>query len=172
MNEIYDAIIGFEEAGEVKDELLPNENIRKILKAGTFATLFGESLPVRFSVVNGEGIFREAVSEATGKQIVADAPGLILVFINNCGGVNKDKTSRLLAAGAAVQNMLLCAYELGYGASCVTDGMPKIAEYYRNFLPSFLEPIALIAFGIPKNGKKEERQTPEPLVFKTYIRLG
>lgn len=122
---------------------LPSEKGEKFKKFSRFATFFGKA-PVVVAVYAGEYI-----PEGYHELLESNAP--------------KEKTDRLLKAdpcmqsvGAAVENLILAAFDMGYGSCWMTspnhsgDKFEKIIGFEKEgYLLSALVPI-----GVPEGDKK------------------
>ena len=97
---------------EYTKEVPKEEGIKKILEAGIWAPSGLNNQPWKFKVVKGAE--KDGLSKFTKyADIVKDAPIVICVFLDNGATYNRDKD--IMACGACIQNMLLEAYELGFG---------------------------------------------------------
>jgi nitroreductase len=113
------------------------EHIETIIRAGTRAPDHGRLRPWRFVVLEGEArvklgdamaaMFRAKFPDASEPQLDKErgkpmrAPTIIAVAAKIAKG-KIPEIEQVLAVGAAVQNMLLAAHALGYGAMWKTGG--------------------------------------------------
>jgi len=121
--------------------------------------------PWRFIVVqNRETILQ--LSECTHYTgIVAGAPRLIAIFLDNETSYNRTKD--IEAVGASIQNMLLSCCELGLGGVWLGEILNQ-KDKVNSILecPSKLELMAVIAIGEPS--PKERTSTRKPLSEIVY----
>jgi nitroreductase len=113
------------------------EDIERIIAAGTRAPDHGRLRPWRFVVLEGDA--RKRLGDAMADLLLAKMPGATADQLNAERGksmraptiivvaarITKGKipeVEQVLAVGAAVQNMLLAASALGYGAMWKTGG--------------------------------------------------
>jgi nitroreductase len=146
---------------------IPDDVLLRILTAGTQAPSGGNSQPWRFVVVQGEKraemvrILREAVARVKGEGGNAgSAPGTancmeqapVTVFVCSAaaqqgptGGKKSSDWGDVQAIGAAIQNMLLAAEELGIGSLWICD----VFYAYAQFCEWLGQPelIAAVSFG-------------------------
>lgn len=112
-------------------------HIEAIIRAGTRAPDHGRLRPWRFTVLEGEAraklgeamadLFRSKFPDVTEPQLDKERgkPMRAPVIIAVAAKITKGKIpeiEQVLAVGAAVQNMLLAAHALGYGAMWKTGG--------------------------------------------------
>ncbi len=164
-----------------KDKPVEEEAVLQVLDAGRWAPSSNNSQPWEFIVVSErarknaiadlyvEGYRNRAkkVDEKTGEEIVKILPYLenelkappYLIIV--CANPEKSK-SYLIDTSAAIENMLLSAWELGLGTNWIdltsTDfanefNLKKLKEYL--LIPDEIIPIAIIPLGFPE-------ETPQP----------
>jgi nitroreductase len=144
------------------------EAIEEILEAARWAPSGLNNQPWKFMVLEDEKI-RKGLSRFTSyKRIVRSAPISIVVCIDNDISYNRDKD--LMATGAAIQNMLLCACSLGLGACWlgeIINRKEEIKQYLK--LENCLEIMAVVAIGYPGEnpGEGERRSLQELLITRT-----
>lgn len=94
---------------------LQRRTITRILEAGRWAPSGLNNQPWRFVIVR-DLIVKQAISACTVySSVLLAAPCIILVFLDKKASYHRIKDAQ--AVGACIQNMLLCAHELGI-ASC------------------------------------------------------
>lgn len=162
-----------------KDDPIPNEIIEKIIEAGTLAPSGKNKQPWKFYVIQGEKR-REMVDEMqigmkrledmgirTGsarhsREVMAEAPVTIFVFnpTSKHPLLKRDTLEiysdvvDIQSIGAAIQNMLLTAVDLGLGSLWICDvffGYEEICDW----LGEKGQMIAAVSLGYPD-------QTPAP----------
>lgn len=165
-----------------KDTPLPDEIIEQILHAGTLAPSGKNRQPWRFVVVKGEQraemvrVMREGIakrkalgiqvgSSENSARIMAQAPVTVFVFNPYAQGEwfkDRDIGDALMnvvdmqSAGAAIQNMLLAATELGIGSLWIGDVFYAYQELGA-WLGETHQMIAAVSFGYA-----DESPNPRP----------
>ena len=115
----------------------------------------------------------ERDSQATERQIedarakAFRSPFLMLVVVNLRGlDLAIPASERIVSAGCAIQNVLLMAHAMGYGAG-PTSGQAMYASHVRSFfkLSSEEEPLCFISIGTPERSKAgQPRMVPADFV--------
>lgn len=164
-----------------KSEDLPEEALRKILIAASKAPSGKNRQPWRFFVIREDRraemvrVLREAIGalkargEDTGSaewtaDIMEQAP--VTVFVINPHGIDPwlareaDQAFQELvdvqSVGAAIQNMLLTAVDLGIGSLWIADVLYAVTEF-KGWLGEEGQLVAAISFGLP-----DESPGPRP----------
>jgi len=151
------------------DKKVPEELVRQVIEAATYAPSAKNSQQWRFTVLTGESkkeltdLFRRElniVSERIGKdnmgssfsscRIMEQAPITIIVW--NAGEEGWETETHSVAA--AIQNMLLKAYALGLGTVWIGDIFYTIDALEKHFGKPW-KLMAAVALGWPAH-------TPEP----------
>jgi len=167
-----------------KDEGLPEEAVTKILTAASLAPSGKNRQPWRFVVVRGEkraemvGVLREAIAafksrgEDTGSaewtaNVMEQAP--LTVFVFNEHGIDPwldhsvDQTFQELvdvqSIGAAIQNMLLAATDLGVGSLWIADVLYGVTEL-KTWLKEEGQLVAAVSFGVPDESPDARPRMP------------
>jgi nitroreductase/predicted transcriptional regulator YdeE len=168
---VYEAISNRRSIRKFKNDPIPEEDLHKILQAGILAPSGKNRQPWKFLVVQGEkraemitqmlaGIDhnekagRDCGSSRNTVKVMAQAP--VTVFIFNPVGIHpwqKHSIDQMLMSvvdtqsiGAAIQNMLLAAQELGIGSLWICDVFSAYEEL-SSWLGESSEMIAAISFG-------------------------
>jgi len=130
----------------VEDDLIAN-----ILDAGRWAPSGLNNQPWRFVVVKDKEIAGLLAGCTRYSSIVHGAPLLIAVFLDQ--DVMYDHTKDVQACGAAIQNMLLVAHDMGLGAVWLGEILNQKDEV-KDILnaPGSLELMAVVAIGYPAAG--------------------
>lgn len=145
------------------DKIVPEELIRQIIKAATFAPSAKNGQQWRFTVLTGNAkndltdLFRrelERVCERIGRKnmgssfsscrIMEEAPVVIMVW--NAGEMGGE--TEIHSVAAAIQNMLLKAYALGLGTLWIGDIFYTL-EALKQHLGKPWKPMAAVALGWP-----------------------
>ena len=156
-----------------KDTPIPDALLRTILKAATQAPSGKNRQPWRFIVVTGDkrremvGVMRDgiATSQARGDglgsaeataRIMEQAPVTVFVFnphgnhpylAHSIGEMFEDLVN-VQSVGAAIQNMLLAAQDLGIGSLWIADVFSAYDELCA-WLGQRCEMVAAVALGYP-----------------------
>jgi nitroreductase len=138
-------------------------DITKILTAASWAPSGNNLQPWRFSVVmNDEQLLKKLSSLTVYHSWVQTAPCLIAVFLDkkvidpNIQGIY---LKHVQAVGAAIQNMLLAAHELGLG-SCWIGEILKNEDQVKELVGAAddLELMAVISVGYPNKTSTSRRR--------------
>ena len=160
MNEIISKVIRQRRSIRKFTAQIPGEQeIEQILEAARWAPSGQNNQPWKFMVIE-DTITREGLAQFTSyKRIVRGAPISIVICLDSTISYNRDKD--LMAIGAAIQNMLLCAYSLGLG-SCwlgeIINRKEKVSEYLG--LAGEFEIMAVLAIGYPAENPGEVTRRP------------
>jgi len=167
-----------------KDQPVPEELLRTILKAGTQAPSGKNRQPWRFVVVQGEQraemvrVMREGMAkmQAQGEDVgsavwsanvMERAP--VTVFIFNPHGIypwlehsvdqNFQDLVNVQSVGAAIQNMLLAAVELGLGSLWICDVFYAYGELC-DWLGEQCQMVAAVSFGYADESPEARSRKP------------
>ena len=139
---------------ELKSESISDDQIKTILRAGMAAPDAFNVNGREFIVVKSED-GRKKISEAhIGSKTALNASAVIIV----CGNTQLDQYPEVIAlnCAACIENMLICATDLGLGSSWIgTYPNKEIATYmHEKFeIPEHIMPIGMVAIGAPDNSK-------------------
>jgi nitroreductase len=164
-----------------QDKPLPEEVIRQILEAATLAPSGKNGQPWRFYVVHEDKrdemvcVMREGIAHAkeagvplgsseNSARIMERAPVTVFVFnaatlaprLGAEGDAGLINVVEVQGIGAAIQNMLLAAQELGVGSLWICDVFYAYDEL-RDWLGETHQMIAAVSFGYP-----DESPGPRP----------
>lgn len=172
MNTI-EAIAARRSIRQFKDRPIPDEALRTILMAGIQAPSGKNRQPWRFIVVKGDQrpemirIMDEGIQKAKASgddigsaewtsKVMAQAP--VTIFVYNPEGIrpwlahsigeNFDDVVNIQSIGAAIQNMLLAALDLGLGSLWICDVFYAYEEL-SEWLGEKGEMIAAVSLGYP-----------------------
>lgn len=170
MDNLLDLIKTRRTIGKVTDESVPREHIIQILEAGHWAPSHHNTQPWKFFVMTGEG--RNRLGEAYARISIEDngaegeeavklrekgiqkahrAPLVIAVACVPTEGERVMIREEVAATSACVQNMLLAAYALGYGAIWRTGAPCYDVRMKEAFgLGTRDEMVALLYIGRPQ----------------------
>jgi nitroreductase len=140
---------------------IPEESVIKLLEAAMFAPSARNTQPWHFIVVTERAILDEIPHVHPYAEMCYDAGAAILV----CGDKDIEKIEGYLAlnCGAATQNILLAAHDLGLGAVWLgvyprEERMSPLIKLFN--LPRNIIPVSLVSIGY------SEERIQEPERFK------
>ena len=142
-----EAIYGRRSIRKFRKTHVPRKDIIRIVKAGTMAPSACNRQHWQFVIVT-ETPTKKRIYEETGThKIILEAPLAICVFYDS--SVNNEHHANVQSVAAAVQNMCLSAYELGYGTLWMcnfgdTEALKKILN-----VPEKFEPMCILLLGVP-----------------------
>lgn len=156
--DLYDGIISRRSIRKYKDKKIPEEIIKKIIKAGMYAPSSRNKRPWFFIVIKNKKILKKIADFHPYAKMLYEAPCAILV----CGNLKIQEVEGYLAldCSAATQNILLSSLSFGIG-SCWIGLYPR--KERMDFIRKLIDlcetmiPISLISLGYPD----EEKETPE-----------
>lgn len=135
-----------------------DDKLHTLLRAAMYAPSAHDRRPWHFVVVRDRAVIEQFMQVHPYSKMLAQAPVLIVV----CGDTSREAAPGyyLEDCGAATQNMLLAACELGLGAcwlgiTPVRERMEPVKQLLG--LPEHIEPFCGVAVGYPD----EARQVPE-----------
>jgi len=138
------------------DEEIPDKIIKKLLKAAFSAPSAGNQQPWHFIIIDDKEILKRIIDFHPHANFLKDAKKAILVCANK--NLETFKNYWPLDCGAATENILIAARELGLG-SCWIGIYPR-KERVENLkklfgLPRSVVPFSLISLGYTKEKQKE-----------------
>ncbi|MFX0055366.1 MAG: nitroreductase family protein [Promethearchaeota archaeon] len=148
---IDDAIKGRRSIRDYKDDEVPEDLIRQIIEAATFAPSAKNGQQWRFTVLSGDSkdrftdLYRDRlekidfdVGSSFGScEMMEEAPVVIVVWNTNQFGWETE----IHSVAAAIQNLLLKAHSLGLGTCWIGD----IFYAYNAIMKYFKKPWKLLA---------------------------
>jgi len=167
-----------------KDEPLPDEAVTKILTVASQAPSGKNRQPWRFVVIRGEkraemvAALRQAIAsfksrgEDTGSaewtaNVMEQAP--LTVFVFNAHGIDpwlEHSTDQIFqelvdvqSIGAAIENMLLAATDLGIGSLWIADVLYAVTEL-KAWLKEEGQLVAAVSFGVPDESPDARPRKP------------
>lgn len=157
--ETFQAIINRRSIRKYKTVKIEEEKINLILKAAMFAPSAMNLQPWHFIVINSESIILETIKSVPHAEMIKQSGNAILV----CGDSSLEKNESWLIqnCSAAVQNILLAAFDLGLSSCWIAvHGMSEVVKNLKEQfkLPSEIIPVALIALGYPDEEVKADER--------------
>jgi nitroreductase len=150
-----------------RDEPVADDDVHKILAAAIEAPTAGNEQCWRFYVIRNPEIKKRIAAEAGHQLFIDQAPVAIVVAADLDIAARKygDRgrhTYAIQDTAAAVENILLAANALGYGACWVGAFEENVASKVLD-LPGCVRPLAIVPIGIPDEptGSKPVRKKLE-----------
>jgi nitroreductase len=179
-----EAIAGRRSIRKYQDKPLPEEFVQQILEAATLAPSGKNSQPWRFHVVREDKraemvrVMREGMAHAREAgvplgstewtaRIMETTPVTVFVFNGNAQvdarapdmGAMLGSLVAVQSIGAAIQNMLLAAHELGVGSLWICDVFYAYHEL-TDWLGETHQMIAAVSFGYPAESPDPRPRKP------------
>jgi nitroreductase len=148
---------------------MPTESqIKNILDAGRWAPSGLNNQPWRFVVVKDKALKDKLAKLTKYSQVVNGAPIAICVFMDIRSSYNRDKD--ILAIGACIQHMLLCAHSQGLATCWLGEILNKKDEVSALLdVDSDFELMAVIVLGYSDEQiTKSCRKSLKSLILREY----
>lgn len=142
------------------------DKITAICQAARWAPSGLNNQPWRFIIVQDKEIKEKISSFTEYRSVIKRADFIIVVFLDKKESYHRIKDAQ--AMGACIQNMLLCAFELGISSCWMGEILNKKVKV-RNFfsLKPRYDLMAAVAFGYSKRRTKSYRLPLKKLILKT-----
>jgi len=149
MNDVLKAIRDRRSVRSFAAKVPPKSLIDALLEAGRWAPSGLNNQPWRFGVLKDKGRREKLATLTKYGGVIRRAPVVVVVALDHADTYNRDKD--LMAAGAAIQNILLAAASLGLGACWLGEILNRKEEAAEllGWGPD-LEMAAALAVGYPK----------------------
>lgn len=155
---VEDAIFNRRSVRKFKNTPVEQDKISQIIEAAIYAPSASNKQAWKFIVVDDLSLKEEICKMngsvvKVGSDIIRNAPSGILVLYRNDVSKNyKMYKDTIQSAAAAIENMLLMAYNLGLGACwvCKLPLQKKMRELFQ--IPKRYDIIAYIILGYPEEG--------------------
>lgn len=149
-------------------DTIPEDDLDQLIEALRWAPSAGNRQPWHFFLIHNELLKQKLVQAAFGQNFIAQAPVVFVVCaIPEQSAVRYGSRGKNLYTyqdtAAAVQNLLLTATDLGYGA-CWVGAFDEKKAVEALHLPEKYRPIAIVPVG-----KAGERPAITPRATKTEI---
>ncbi len=136
-----------------KSNLIPEEDLMKILDCAIQAPSAGNLQPWEFIIVKNEETKKKLADAAYGQDFISEAPIVVIVCANKRISSSRygDRGESLYCiqdTAAATYGLILAAYALGYGACWIGAFNEKKVSQVLN-IPEHIRPVAIIPIGIP-----------------------
>ncbi len=159
--DVFTAIIERRSIRRFTDEPVRREQLEKLVEAARWAPTAGNLQPWRFVVVTATVVKEALAAAAGGQRFVAAAPAVIGVAAVPPASARYGARGRelycLQDTAAAVQNILLAAYEMGLG-TCWVGAFDEAGVGRALELDADERPVALIPVGVPAKTAKSSRR--------------
>ncbi len=149
--ELSEAILARRSVRNFRQDNIPDDRIRELIRAAIYAPSAGNCQPWHFYIVKDTGIRKKVFEQACRQEFLADAPVLIIVCIDSNKRANRygergETLYNIQNTAAAVQNILLSATDLGFGSCWCGDfdeyGLRDILQMDDKKIP-----VAIVAVG-------------------------
>jgi nitroreductase len=159
--DLFEAIKGRRSVRSFRPDPLERGDLEKILEAGTSSPSAGNCQPWEFVVVRSRTVKEKLVKAAHGQSFIFEAPVVLVLCANipKSSGRYGRRGAELYCiqdTAAAVQNILLAAYALGY-STCWVGAFDEEDAAMAVKAPPGVRPLAIIPIGRPA-----EKPVPPP----------
>lgn len=163
---VLEAIFARRSIRQYTDDAVTQQDVQTVLEAGRWAPSGLNNQPWRFAVVRDSKVKQAIAKQTHYRQIILNAPVIIVVFIDNDAGYDRVKDCQ--GIGACLQNMWLAAHALNLGGVWLGEilkNRDRVGEILE--APKSYELMAVLAIGHPKHRQqKSDRKSISELVFK------
>lgn len=130
---------------------IPDEKIRELIKAATYAPSAGNCQPWHFYVIKDSTMRKRICEDACTQAFLADAPVLLVVYIDQNDnaaryGERGQALYNIQNTAAAVENILLSATDMGLG-SCWCGNFNEESLHEILQMHDGRIPVAIVAVG-------------------------
>lgn len=151
--ELFEAIRGRRSIRSYGRGDFPEDDLKAILEAAICAPSAGNLQPWEFVIVKDNERKRALAEAAYGQDFITEAPVVIVVCANRTRSASRYKERgrslySIQDTAAAIQNILLAAYALGYG-SCWVGAFDEEKAARIVHTPPEVRPVAIIPVGRP-----------------------
>lgn len=125
------------------------ESVNKVIEAAIWAPSGKNGQPWKFKVITEKNIIEEISKLSANSKWIKNAPCLIIVYLDKMYSYHYIKD--LQSCGAAIQNMLLIAHDMGIG-SCWVGNLLEKADSINKLLQvdDYLELMGVVSLGYGK----------------------
>ena len=153
------------------DENVKKDDIDKILECGQWAPSGLNNQPWRFIIIEKDEEMKEKIASfTTSDHIIIGAKVNIVILMDKTSIYSRDKD--IQGIGACIENMLLCAHDLGYGTCWlgqILNNSEKVIEILKLDKEKY-ELMAVVSIGVPKEekAKPRKRKSLKELIINRY----
>jgi len=161
-----DAILSRRSIRRFTDECIPQDNLVTILKCACAAPSAMNNQPWYFLVITQKETLLKIASFHPYASMMKEATVAIVILLRE--PENSSRMYMAQDASACIQNILLAAHDLGYGAVWlgVYPHKERMAEAQKHLeIPDEFTPFAVVALGVPKEEKGPRNNYQENRVF-------
>jgi nitroreductase len=176
--ELFEAIAKRRSIRSFRSEAVPDYHLEEILRTGTLAPSAGNTQPWEFVVTKKDEKKLELAEAAFQQSFIAEAPVVVTICANEERSAHtySERGRRLYCiqdTAAAVENMLLAATALGYGA-CWIGAFDENKVRKALGIPPGVRPVALLPVGIPAEmpEARSRRELGDVIHAETYAGAG
>lgn len=160
--DVFEAIKGRRSIRRFKQDPVPEEYVKKLLEAASWAPTAGNIQPWKFVVVKDPKLIDLIQKFSPG--FIGRSPLVIVVCSDRerayrLGGKLAGQYTAIVDCAMAAQNILLTAYSLGLG-SCPIRSFAAAAVKELLEIPEGVEPELIIAIGYPDEAPKPPPRLP------------
>ena len=135
---LSEVLVGRRSIRSFKSDVVPEKIIKEVLHAGILAPAPSNRQQWEVVIIQDKGIIEKLYEDAGSQEQILHSPCLFVVIVDM--EFNKENFSNVQATAAAVQNMQLKAFDLGYGSCCMAgigdvQKIKKILEIPDPWLP-------------------------------------
>jgi len=161
---VLEAIKGRRSIRAFKSQDVSEEIVEKLVDAARWAPSAGNIQPWEFIIVRKLEIKRRLAEAALGATFIEEAPVVIVVCANENRsfegyGMRGKNLYCLQDTAAAIQNLHLVAYSLGFGTCWVGAFREEKAREILK-VPQGIRPIAIIPIGYPAEAPSSRSRRP------------
>ncbi|MBD3263017.1 nitroreductase family protein [Candidatus Woesearchaeota archaeon] len=175
--EVFDAIKGRRCVRKFKKKEIPEEVLYNVLEAARWAPSSGNLQNTRLLIIKDKAKKEFIVKEALGQTFIADAPVVLIVcsdtdIIKRHYDERGEKLYAIQNTAAAIQNILLAAYNQGLAGSWI--GAFKEVRLRKKFeIPDKIDIHAIIPLGYPVEHPYAPARIPlsDILYFKKWGKI-
>jgi len=171
--DVLEAIRGRRSVRRFREGRVPDEHLRLILEAATWAPSAGNAQPWEFVVVRDRSTIEKVKMFSSG--LSGDPDTLVVVCLNRrrVRGRGSHEVIAIMDVAMAAQNMMLAAYSLGIG-SCPVASFSKAAVRELLEIPEHVEPVLIVSLGYPEEWPRPPARRPleEVVHYERYRGAG
>lgn len=164
-----DVLAGRRSIRTFKQDPISDSIIKDILHAGILAPAPSNRQQWEVVIVNDKNVIERLHKEAGAQETILNCPVLFVVIVDM--EFNKENYSNVQATAAAVQNMQLKAFDLGYGSCCMAGigDVDKIKEIL-NIQDPWL-PVCYMMLGVPAESPSvpPKKELGEIYYYNKYV---
>lgn len=148
--ELQEAIFGRTSIRKFTDELISKEDIKKLIKAATYAPTACNQQGWKYIVITDTEIKDKIYNMHYSRLIKESKAGILVLYRNDLSYNYLMYKDHIQSAAASIQNILLQAYEMGIGSCWVCDLPPQKKLKRLLNIPQYYDVIAYVALGYTK----------------------